>query len=163
MSTYGRNVSSLVAGFPLQVLADFEDVDWKSGGITVDWSTVAAVSGTDVTLNNGDVIPVGAKYLRYGAVLTKITASGKYGPYDPAAADGRQTLARGAAWVLNETVREHGAQGFDISASDHPAVFDGGRVYKARVLMTTGTHSLAAGPTVTEFETVFPDIDYAEF
>jgi hypothetical protein len=83
------------------------------------------------------------------------TGSGAWGPYDPAATDGRQTLARGSAFILNVSVREA-----DLH-SNHPPVIDGGRVWKDRVLMTTGTHSLAAGPTVAEFEAVFPSILYA--
>lgn len=91
------------------------------------------------------------------------TDLGKYGPYDPAAADGRQTLTRGECFILNKTVVENGvAGGLDPGVTDHPAVFDGGPAWKARILMTTGTHSLAAGPTVTEFETAFPRIEYVQ-
>jgi hypothetical protein len=34
--------------------------------------------------------------------------------------------------------------------------------WKARLLMTTGTHSLAAGPTVSEVEAAFPRVRYAQ-
>lgn len=266
MGSYGRQTFGQV-GFPLSVAADLEDVDWKAGGITLDWSTVAAVSGSDVTWNDGNVVKVGAKALRYGQILTKITqaeqqtvtvanatggtftldgvnpqtgavgptaalaynvsaadmktalegifgtgkvtvslstgvytvtfsptlgnvaqltatdsttgsghavtpatvsqgvaSAGKFGPYDPAATDGRQTLTRGECFILNQSVYELDPLGGAISpvASDHPAVFDGGLAWKARILMTTGTHSLAAGPTVTEFEAAFPDVNYVE-
>ncbi|HEX8653102.1 MAG TPA: hypothetical protein VF708_19955 [Pyrinomonadaceae bacterium] len=88
---------------------------------------------------------------------------GKYGPYDPAATDGRQLLTRGECFILNETVVENGvAGGLDPGVTDHPAVFDGGPAWKARILMTTGAHSLAAGPTVTEFEAAFPRIEYVQ-
>jgi hypothetical protein len=88
---------------------------------------------------------------------------GKYGPYDPAASDGRQTLTRGECFILNETVLETGLAGtIDPGVTDHPAVFDGGPTWKARVLMTTGTHSLAAGPTVGEFEAAFPRVEYVQ-
>jgi hypothetical protein len=88
---------------------------------------------------------------------------GKYGPYDPAATDGRQTLTRGECFILNETVLETGLAGtIDPGVTDHPAVFDGGPTWKARVLMTTGAHSLAAGPTVAEFETAFPRVEYVQ-
>jgi len=46
--------------------------------VTIDASTVPADG-------NGD------KILKAGTVLGKITASGLYGPYDPGAADGRET------------------------------------------------------------------------
>jgi hypothetical protein len=50
--------------------------------VTLDVSTFAAVH---VTTGNGGIPS--------GTVLAKITASGKYGPYDPAAADGREIEA----------------------------------------------------------------------
>src|SRR4051812_34224319 len=46
----------------------------KTAGVSLDWATVAAVASNDVTLNDGSVIKVGAKYLRYGQVITKITS-----------------------------------------------------------------------------------------
>jgi len=152
---YGRTVIGGIAR-SLQVTADGTP-KMKAGGVTIDWSTVAAVSGSDVTLNDGTVVPVGAKYLRYGQVITLITASSKYGPYDVSPVnDGRQTLARGKCFILNETVVN------DDPKSDHPPVLDGGRVWKGRLIMTTGTASLTAGPTVANFEAAFPQISYAE-
>lgn len=265
MSTFGRQVLSSTGRVVMVAASDLGEMDWKPGGITVDWSTVAAV-GSDTTLADDTVILNGKKGLRFGQILTKITqrevqtvtvsgtptggntvlgvviagvsytvtvpynatatsaqalfdtalgtnvvtvsggalpgtaltvtfnvsenvatmshvdaytggtspaaaiasttagttSRGDFGPYDPAATDGRQTLTRGEAYILNETVLEHNALGFDVTPSDHPAVFDGGLVWKARLLMTTGTHSLAAGPTVSEFETAFPRVSYAQ-
>lgn len=268
MSTYGRQLLT-TTGRDVMVLADLQDAQFKVGGITVDWSTIAA-AGADTALTDQTPIKAGEKYLRFGQVMCKITQSevqtvdlsgaddpnggtwdltilgetvediawnvsaatlqaairaaladveyadqitvsksgfvytinfpaelqnvaavtvdssslttgastvtvtiatttqgvsgaGKYGPYDPSATDGRQTLVRGNCFVLNRTVKENGyipnlAVG---GATDHPQVFDGGTAWKARILMTTGTHSLAAGPTVTEFETAFPRVAYA--
>jgi hypothetical protein len=255
-------------GNPLFVLAsDPSEADWKLAGVTVDWpGTVTAVSGAAVTLIDGNVIPIGAKYLRYGQVLCRITnrpsqtltetgiptggtftvtgtrpdngftatttaiaqaataaavqtaleaiygvgnvtvtgsaggpwtvafptfevtvstivlannsltggttptvviavvvggaSYGKYGPYDSAATDGRQTLTPGECFVLNETVTELPLFGFGAPNSDNPAVFDGGKAWKPRLLMTTGTHSLANGPTVTEFIAAFARMQY---
>lgn len=273
--TYGRTNLSPVAGIPVQVSADGQP-DWKAIGITLDWSLIAAVSGSDVTIESeGTVIKVGKKYLRYGQVLCKVTQAevstvdfsgdddptggdvdlniagttfegdtfsvdldavawnvtaaalqaliralsfpgaskvtvskssfvytitfppesgnivitspanaftggvgdtflvsigtttqgvvnaGYYGPYDPAATDGRQTLSRGNCYILNMTVIEDGLSDISGGATNHPAVFDGGLVFKLRVLATTGTHSLAAGPTYTELETAFPRLSYA--
>jgi hypothetical protein len=42
----------------------------------------------------------GRRLVNDGTLLTKITASGKYGPYDGSATDGRQTVTRGSAYVL---------------------------------------------------------------
>lgn len=88
---------------------------------------------------------------------------GKWGPYDPAATDGRQLLTRGDCYILNQTTLELGViTGLSGGTTDHPAVFDEGPVWKARVLMTSGTHSLAAGPTVAEFEAGFGGITYVQ-
>jgi hypothetical protein len=258
VSSFGRTVLPDTTGRPLQVIA-VPPPDWKVGGVTIDWSTVAAVSGSDVTTPDEIVVKIGAKYLRYGQILAKITqrevqtitvtgtptggkttatvviagvtytvdipynasaataqtafdtalgagkvtvsggalpgtalsvtfnvaenvaamttvdaytggsspasaigtttqgttSRGSFGPYDPAASDGRQTLTRGECFILNETALEA------LAGSDHPGVFDGGIVWKDRLLITTGSHSLAAGPTVTEFETAFPRVSYA--
>lgn len=88
---------------------------------------------------------------------------GKLGPYDPAATDGRQLLTRGDCYILNQTVLQNGVIiGLGGGVTDHPAVFDSGLAWKPRILMTTGTHSLAAGPTVAEFEAAFPGIIYVQ-
>jgi hypothetical protein len=152
MATFGRTIFETV-GKSIQVTADGRP-EMKTAGVSVDWSTVAAITGTDVTWLDGVVVKVGEKGLRYGQVLCKITASGKYGPYDPAAADGRQTLAPGDVYIVNESFRE------DEAASDHPPVLYGGVVWKNRLIATAGTHSLAAGPTYTELLAVLPRLQF---
>lgn len=42
----------------------------------------------------------GRRLINDGTLMTKITASEKYGPYDSNASDGRQTIARGSAYIL---------------------------------------------------------------
>lgn len=134
----------------------------KSGGITLDVSTIAAVSGSDVTLVDETVVKVGAKYLRFGQVLCMITASGLYGPYDPSVSDGRQLLNRGQCFFLDKTWIDvvAGTLTGVGQGSLHVAGFYGGDVWKGRILMTAGTHSLAAGPTVAEFEAAFPQVQW---
>jgi hypothetical protein len=262
MATYGRQVLGAVGRAVMVAVSMF--MDWKTGGITIDWSIVTAAV-TDTTLPDDNVIKAGQKGLRFGQILCRITQHeietvtvngspaggtfsltyvdeegeshetgaiaynapaadleaaleavganvtvskssnvytvtfddarnvaalaltdnnltggtsptvaigtstqgnaglGKYGPYDPDATDGRQTLTRGECWILNQTVLENGAiAGLGGGVTDHPAVFDGGRAWKPRILMTTGTHSLAAGPTVAEVETAFPRVQYVQ-
>lgn len=144
-----------VGGY-LQVTADGAPLA-KVAGVTLDWATFAAVSGTDVTLNDGQVIKVGEKFARYGQVIAQITASGKYGPHDPAASDGRQTLAKGKAYVLNRTALQ------SEPMDEYPEAIEGGRVFRARLLQVgTGTASLAAGPTMATIETTFPNFTYVD-
>jgi hypothetical protein len=80
--------------------------------------------------------------------------AGKYGPYDPAATDGRQTLSRGFCFLLNKSVLEIDP------GSDHPPAMYGGLVYRDRLIATAGAASLAAGPTFTNLEAAFPRLAY---
>lgn len=66
---------------------DSTQVRWITGGVTLDHTTVTA---------DGD----GKKVLKIGTPLGKITATGKYGPWDKDATDGRQT----AVCMLGENV-----------------------------------------------------------
>lgn len=155
MGSFGRQVLGTI-GSSISVLAT-EEHHRRPGGITVDWATVAAVAGADVTLQDSVTVPIGDKYLRYGQTLMMITASGKYGPYDPAAADGRQLFVRGRAVVVEKTVVEKDTN------SDHPSVVDGGILFKDRVIQSgVGAHTLAAGPTLAEFEALFPLVTWAD-
>lgn len=153
----GRNLLSQNTVQPTRVSADGSP-EYKTGGITIDWTTVAAV-GSDTTLPDGGVVLSGQKYLRYGQVMTKITASGKFGPYDSAAADGRQLLARGDCVIIDETMTEFasGYSGFSARQDQVGNVFDGGEVYIDRVLNSgVGAASLAAGPTLANLLAAFP-------
>src|SRR5438132_13928851 len=123
MSTFGRN-SILSVGRSLQVCADGNPIA-KVGGVTIDWSAVSAAA-VAATYQESDPVDVGEKFLRYGQVVTKISASGLYGPYASGASDGRQTLTRGECFILNESQHENQPH------SDHPPVIDGGRVWKNR-------------------------------
>jgi hypothetical protein len=149
MATYGQNTIASI-GRSIQVSADGSP-EWKHIGVTIDWTTVAAVAGSDVVFLDGVLVQIGEKALRYGQVLTKITASGKYGPYDPGATDGRQLLVNGEAFILNETARE------DDVASDHPAVIAGGLVFLSRIIQSgVAAASLALGPTLANLLATFP-------
>lgn len=99
---------------------------------------------TDTPLSNGNV--------------------GYFGPYDSAATDGRAALTRGECFILNRTWLLSPAVGIPGAnfGTLHPAVFDKGLVWKPRLLVTSTTHSLAAGPTYAEFEAAFPGIRYVE-
>lgn len=70
MPSYGRQVLA-TTGIPVMALADLADVDWKPVGVTLDWSTITAVSA-DTTLSDGTVIPNGQKGIEFGTVLCDI-------------------------------------------------------------------------------------------
>lgn len=111
------------------------------------------------TLNTGSLTGGSATI----AATTTNTNYGMYGPYDPSATDGRQTLTPGEVFVVNETWKQNGLiAGMPVGMSDFPQVIEGGRVMKARLIATSGGHSLAAGPTYTELFAALPRLQYVE-
>lgn len=120
--------------------------------------------------NLGDLAPFTATHTFTGGTTPTVTVatitgsgttSGKYGPYDPAATDGRQTLTRGDCYILDEVylVNPNGA-GYlaglgscDIIGN----VLQGGEVWIDRVLHSgTTAGTLALGPTLANLLTAFP-------
>lgn len=153
---YGRTVLGVQSQQPTTLLA-CPDGEWKVGGITIDWTTIAAVSGSDVTLTDGTVIQIGKKYIRWGQVMTKITASGKFGPYDPAASDGRQTLTRGECFLINQAIINTNVLGFNVDEIDFKGALEGGTVFFDRLIQSgVAAASLAAGPTLANLTAAFP-------
>ena len=156
MSSYGRQTLN-TTGSPLQISADGL-ADWKSGGVTIDWSTVPA-AGADTTFASGLVLKAGQQGLPAGTVLAQITASGKYGPVATnaggatAATDGRQTIAFGACGILNEDLLEFGpiGLGYGSGPSDHTGLIEGGLIWPAR-LQVGG----AGQPTLAQLVAALP-------
>ncbi|MFG0247833.1 MAG: hypothetical protein ACF8OB_03015 [Phycisphaeraceae bacterium JB051] len=249
MGSFGREIKD-TTGRPIQVTADGRP-EWKAGGITVDWSTIDALSA-DETLPDGTVVKAGDKVLPYGTILAEISLgevqtidlsgdadptggtftitydgqttaaiaydasaqavqdalealsnvdpgdivvskstfvytltfrktlgnvsavtvddssltsggsitvsiatstagsySGKYGPADTTASDGRQSLSRGATFILDETVI------YSEPHSDHPAVFEGGRVWEER-LQVGKTRDGYTQPALSDLLTAMP-------
>jgi hypothetical protein len=123
---------------------------------TVTFQGVLIGYAPAVLTGSAALLTGGTPTLAYAVVIAGGN-NGRYGPYDPAASDGRQTLTRGSCFLVNTTMRET-----DL-LSNHPPVLDGGRIWKARVLQSGGaTHTLALGPTLAEFEAAFPQISYAD-
>lgn len=157
---YGRSALANNSVFPTRVSADGKP-EYKAGGITIDWSLVVAVT-VDTTLADGSIIKTGNKFLRYGQVMTKITTSGKFGPYDPALTQGSELLVRGNCFILDETVLQYpaGLGGALTPANDqYGSAIEGGKVFIDRIIQSgTATHTLALGPTLAELLAAFPAI-----
>lgn len=120
-----------------------------SGPYTVTFAD--AVGATTLTGDGALLTGAGAQ----PTVTVVQTAPGgdlnKYGPYDPAATDGRAVLTYGTCFLVNQTMKEN-----DLH-SDHPEVLYGGLVWKDRLIQSgVATHTLAAGPTLAELRTAFP-------
>lgn len=114
---------------------------------------VAAVTTTATGLAGGSATV---------ATVTAGDATGTYGPYDSAATDGRQNLTRGKCFILNESILEVDPAG---NQTNHPTVFDGGLVWKARLRVGgLNTTPLGSGsePSWAAFEAAFPRVRYAE-
>ena len=159
MSDYGyqANIATVGAAVPL-IASDFEDVLWKPGGITIDWDQITAV-GADTPLENGIVIPAGYKYIPTGEILAKITASGKYRIHRTNSADGSQTLERGYCWLVNVHITQLPLPPAIIQsgASDHPGVFNGGTIWRARLKIGGANQA-----TLAQFVAAFPMINFAD-
>lgn len=122
------------AGDPYIFTATFST---RLGDISTPTQTNTYAGGTTPTMTIATGTPAGA-------------TANQYGPWDTAATDGRATLAVGDCFILNRTVKE-----LD-EFSNHPHAIYGGYLWRDRLLITTGTHTLAAGPTVAEFIAAFP-------
>ncbi len=134
LGTFGRSIQLSADGSP----------KFKSGGVTVDWTTIAAISGAPVVYEDGVTLAIGDKGLRYGQVMYR-TADGHFAP-----ADNTTTLVRGETFLLNETVLES-----DLH-SNHPGVIEGGRVFRDRILA-----GAAGQPTLAAVQTAMPLLSFA--
>lgn len=141
LGTGGRLVRASADGSPR----------YKTGAATLDWSFVAAVAVDTTVPIDGTIVKAGDKYIEVGTILMRVTASGKFAPWLIGQADGRSVAtaaARGDCFILDETVLK------SVPGSDYPPCFDGGRVWKSRVVGKAGM------PTEAEIEAMFPDITF---
>lgn len=156
---FGLKNLTVSSGTPFQVTYDGH-IEWKAGSIRIDWSTVAAVSGSDLVLAGDQLtVPIGQKVLVAGQVMCELSSgnTGYYGPYDPAASDGRQTLAQGKVGILNSTILQAGVLGVTAGNTDDTNLIEGGRVWYARLRQSVAaTHTLALGPTLAELLAMLP-------
>jgi hypothetical protein len=99
------------------------------------------------------------------AVTVVGTLAGYFGPYDPSASDGRQTITRGDVYVLDETVLQYpGGSSLVSPANDqYGSAIEGGLVYIDRIIQSgAAAHTLALGPTRAELDAAFPNFRYAK-
>jgi hypothetical protein len=129
-------------------------VSGSAGGpytVTFDRSlgNVAQMTADATSLTSGTTATVTV------ATLTAGAAGGLWGPYASGATDGRATVARGNAVILNETILED--SGLAGQATDITGALEGGMVWRAR-LRVGGTGQ----PSWATFEAAFPRIRYAQ-
>lgn len=123
--------------------------------MTLTMTFARSIGNVPTLTSNAALLTSGSTATITHATTTSGEASGgKFGPYDPDATDGRQTLAKGSIFMLNRSIREEDAHSSNIG------VLSGGTMWRDRMLCTDGTHTLAAGPTLTEINAVMPRIEY---
>jgi hypothetical protein len=130
-----------------------------TGNVTVTgsnggpYTVTFATSLGDVTFTGNGASLTGGTSTITIATTSQGGRTGYYGPYDPAAVDGRATLTKGEAYIVLETMKQNDPH------SDHPPVLFGGTVFLSRIIQSgTATHTLAAGPTLAELLAVFPEL-----
>jgi hypothetical protein len=138
----------------------------EGGIVLVNAAAGAYVLTYPASLGNVAAVTTTATGLAGGSAtvgtVTAGDATGTYGPFVSSAIDGRASLTRGKCFILNESILEDDPAG---GATAHPAVFDGGTVWKARLRVGgVNTTPLGGGnePSWTQFESAFPRIRYAE-
>jgi hypothetical protein len=129
--------------------------------------TFPAVMGNVPQLTSTNSLTGGTSpAIAHATTTAGLSSNGKFGPYDPSATDGRQTLARGDAYILDQTwvYNPAGASFAGLGATDTIGnVFEGGLVWFDRLLQSgAATHTLALGPTKAEIETLFPTLRYVK-
>lgn len=135
------------------------DLEFLHGGATIDWSTVAALAAP-VTLGDGSSYAVGDKVLFPGQVMLEITSGANirmFGPYDPAdVTTGRGTVA---PFIRAGIVRKAVHYRPDLANRFYDSIIGlviGGPVKRGMIRATTGTASLANGPTFANLAVLFP-------
>jgi hypothetical protein len=145
-------------GRSIQVSADGAP-KYKAGGITVNWNAIYAcpadtgtyygktVANGQVEFEDGVVVKVGEKAIRYGSIMvydsaldldpTLTTGAGvPQGAYRLALTGDAALLAiRGNGFIVNETVLE------EDTYSNHIGVMDGGRMWRARIVKSDVTQA----------------------
>jgi hypothetical protein len=88
---------------------------------------------------------------------------GWFGPYDPAATDGRATIARGDCGLIPRTIVLDGTLGLGERDDVHKGLITGGTAWEGRVIQSgTATHTLALGPTRAELLAGLPTLVLAK-
>lgn len=166
MGSFGQETYDSI-GYGITVTADGAPKA-KAGGVTIDWASIPAFAN-DAEFEGFQKVKSGDKFLRYGTILVKITAAtdttkvGKYTVYGATVAGGTLSEDRGDIFILNESVHE------SDRASSHPAVIDGGRVFKERlnidsnpeIVYNSGTSAAFGQMAEADFLAAFPQISFA--
>jgi hypothetical protein len=131
-------------------------------GTTYTITSPQELGTVTVTVDGDDLTGAGADPTATVTTTEEGGDTGKIGPYDSAAADGRQTIADArfdcglVRFPILMKVAGEGEARNDI----HCGLIIGGPVRKDLIRATSGSHSLAAGPTWAELKTLLPRLVY---
>jgi hypothetical protein len=108
---------------------------WLLGPHGTEPGTTPSVTLDITKFSAGPHYPNG--YIPSGTVISKVTATGLWGPYDSAASDGRQTVGDGTVGILFNSVPAYNAAGA-ARAKVGSAVFVHGFVNSSKLPFATG-------------------------
>lgn len=159
-------VTGAVAGQALNI-----SVSQQGTGTAANVVTAAGLPYTFTFANSlGPVTVTASAASLTGGSPTAVVATagpggnyGWFGPYDPAATDGRAVLTRGECFILDQTLLQYSADSSQLSVSNDQVggVIEGGSVFLARILQSgTAGASLSAGPTLANLQNAFPLLSY---
>ena len=107
-----------------EILASFEVIREVTNGITIDTAAITADS-------NGD------KIIKKGMPMAKLTASGKFVPYDPAGTDGSENPTVILKRTVNVKDGDHVVGGYEV-----------GKFIKERIPTTVDADLIAKMPHI---------------
>ena len=99
-----------------------------------------------------------------GTTTMDTVNAGRFGPYNSAATDGRQTLTPGDCFVLDATWLDTPTGAFPGLGTAHPPVIQGGRVDSSKLVLSTGQGQFPlpagypAGPSLTALMAACPGL-----
>lgn len=140
-------------GRPTRLSADGYPT-WMDIGVTIAWELVAAASSV-TTLADGTPVAVGDKVIEHGTTLVKVTSGsgiGKYAPFDSSKSNGQQTLTRGDAGLLDNTIKQQVPGIYNMTLNtEFTGLIIGGLVFRPR-LKVGGSNQ----PTLTNLMAALP-------
>lgn len=154
---FGANAATILAA--IQALSNVADADVTVTG-TGPWTItfVGALAQALIALTADNALATGG-VATIGTVATGSLNPGLWGPYDPAAVDGRQNRTRGGLYIADETTVWLRDPRSDFAPG---GVFDGAGAYVFKARVINNANDLTTNPSVAEMEAAFPGIRWTE-
>lgn len=154
------NATGATVQTALRLLANVDAASTVSGSASGPYTFgFPASMGTTTVTGSGTALTGAGSQPTITFAATADGRSRWFGPYDPAATDGRQTLHRGDVGLIERTLVLDGSLGLGDRDDVHKGIITGGQLWGGKVLHSgVATHSLILGPTQAELEAVLPTV-----